>query len=54
MHLARRNPDLRAHAELAPVRELGGGISHKDRAIETLEKPRRRGVVFGYDAVRVL
>jgi hypothetical protein len=51
MQLARRDPDLRAHPELAAIGELGRGVAHQDRAVEPLEKPRGGGVVLGQDAL---
>src|SRR5688500_17944872 len=51
--LARRDADLRSHAELAAVRELRRRVVHHDRAVELVQEPlRRRGVVRD-DGVRV-
>src|SRR6202030_10778 len=41
--------DLRAHAELAAVGELGGGVMQHDRAVDALQKALGGGAVFGHD-----
>src|SRR4051812_17251183 len=54
MQLAGGNADFGAHAELAAVGELGGGVPQHDAAVHVVEEGLRRGGILGHDAVGVV
>ena len=54
MQLPRRDADLRAHAELAAVGELGGRVDHDDGAVDPVEEGFGRLRVLGDDGLGVL
>lgn len=51
---ARGDADFRAHAELAPVRELRGGIMRDNRAVHLAQKRRGGLGVLGHNAIGVV
>ncbi len=48
-----RNADLRAHAELTAVGELGGGIVQHDGAVDPRQEAGGRGGIAGHDGFGV-
>lgn len=53
MELAGGDADLRPHAELAAVGELGGRVDHQDGAVEPADEGIGRRRIFGDDRFRV-
>jgi len=54
MEFARGDADFCAHAELAAIGELGGGVVHEDGAVQLVEEAFDRGWVLGEDGVCVV
>src|SRR3546814_6697691 len=54
VQLAGRNADLRTHAELAAVGELGRGVVQDDAAVDAREEALGNGRILGDDRLRVV